>query len=413
MLEILPDSTSVAALQAGLREADSTQRVLVATSNDGGITFGPWHVAVPSPGDAQWEPTLFYDTSTGVLWLFYTEGPALIYASVSREGGKAGSWSPRRLLWNATEHGHSNVWVLNRVVVLPGGRWVLPCDLGCTYPTGAFALVSDDAGSSWSAGDSIPGTNIPSCCPEPGVAAVGGGGSDLIAVIRSATVGLLQSRSTDGGETWSPAVAAGVDGASSKPSVTSVEYPATAAGAGAGGVINGSTLVLAYNIESRLRMGLAVSRDGGASWTPWAVVDNGTGLVATFYPTVLFDSSAREVVTVYSATRTENATSNKCPRLDERDNARAQHSRARSGQAATARSHASARAGRHLRELPVSLVDDAAETTDSAARTTRGHVHRRRGPDPGRLGEFQSDHVVKQPSEGCYTDMRLARTPLP
>jgi len=86
MLEFLPNGVAVAALQAGPFEGSAAQRVLVATSNDGGGTFSSWNVAVPSSGDAQWEPTLFYDATSKALWLFYTEGPSLVYASQSLGG---------------------------------------------------------------------------------------------------------------------------------------------------------------------------------------------------------------------------------------------------------------------------------------------------------------------------------------
>lgn len=314
MLEVLPDGTMVAALQAGPAEAAVSQRVLVARSTDGGSTFGDYTVAVPSTGGAQWEPTLFHDKTTGLLWLFYTEGPTLMYVTQSADGGQPGTWAPRRLIWNGTAHGHSQVWAINRVVVLADGSWVLPCDFGCARPTAAVALISADHGVTWATAEPIPGTNI-SGCPEPGMASTGG--VDLIAVIRSTGVGLLQSFSSDGGHTWTAAVAAGVDGASSKPSIVAVPPFATRGDGdgGSGGGAGRATLIMAYNVETRLRMELATSADNGATWLPWATIDDGSNIVATFYPTVLADTVTNTVLTVYSATRAENSTANKCPRL--------------------------------------------------------------------------------------------------
>jgi hypothetical protein len=102
----------------------------------------------------------------------------------------------------------------------------------------------------------------------------------------------------------------------------------------------------------------------------------------------------------YSATRAENATSNKCPRLDDQD-ALQQHP--------TASASAAARARAARPHEPLSSVGDAApgDSVDSGG----GSIH-----SEGQQQGSRPDHVKnEQPllGEGCYTDMRLARTPLP
>lgn len=300
MLELLPRGVVVAALQAGQKEADPGQVVLVSTSTDGGRTFEDYRQALPSTNGPQWEPTLYYDAGTAAVWLFYTEGPVAMYVSQSRDLGR--TWSSRRLIWNASSAGHTQVWVINRLVVLPSGAWVLPIDLGCGGPTAALALLSQDHGDTWAPSATVPNTTFHNC-PEIAVAPLGG--NDILGVIRAASVGLLQTRSADGGRTWSPAILAGIDGATSKPAIATI---------GAGRGVN-TTVVAAYNVEARLRMGLAVTRDGGQSWVPWGLIDDGDGLIATFYPTIVYDASTNELLTVYSATRAENGTANPCPRV--------------------------------------------------------------------------------------------------
>jgi hypothetical protein len=103
--------------------------------------------------------------------------------------------------------------------------------------------------------------------------------------------------------------------------------------------------------------------------------------------------------TRYSATRAENATSNKCPRLDEQD-ALQQHPATSASVAARARAARS--------HEPAASVGDAApgDSVDSG-----GSIH-----SEGQQQGSRPDHVKnEQPllNEGCYTDMRLARTPLP
>jgi hypothetical protein len=321
MIESLPGSRVVGAMQAGEKEASNDQRILVGLSKDAGRTWGDFHAVDPQPSSklAQWEPTLYYDDESSTLWLIYSEGPVLLYAKTSTDAGN--TWTARRIILNATDFNRTQVWPVNRVVVMTVGtitRWILPCDWGCSADSAAFALISVDKGRSWTPGADIvvdPGKRL---CPEPAMIAVnattGMKGTDattsttLLAIIRSSSVGFQQTVSHDGGDTWELPTNTGVPGASSKPALalvptTSADGGNEEAGGGEGGrgTEQGGNpgILLSYNLRTRVQMVMSVSWNGGGSWEDFAMLDTGEGLSQDCYPTTIVMQN--ETVTVYSA----------------------------------------------------------------------------------------------------------------
>ena len=301
MLQPLPGGRLAAACQAGAREAAPGQRVLVAISPDWGRTWPRgWSAPTPEPPAlhwGQWEPTLFL-APNGTLWLFWSEGPGatpnLLFCSTADAASGYTRWAPPRLILNASRvPGRGYMYPINRVVVAPGdGAWLLPCDWGCGGPpTGAFTLRSVDGGAAWAADPVLPGIPTSGLCPEPAMAAVNS--TSLVAVVRSAGVGFLQSWSHDGGRSWGRAVPSAVDGAASKPALAALPVPP---GDGRGGGGN-HPLVLAWNVVTRERMALSTSTDGGVHWRYWATIDNGTASpgsqhTSDCYPTVVVAGDA-------------------------------------------------------------------------------------------------------------------------
>ena len=116
--------------------------------------------------------------------------------------------------------------------------------------------------------------------------------TSMMALIRAAGPGFLQSWSHDGGRHWEPVVASGVDGAATKPALASfVTHSGT------------TVLVLAWNVVTRERMALSTSLDG-ETWSYLATLDNGTMAAHVeesrdFYPTVI--ASGEELLTVWSS----------------------------------------------------------------------------------------------------------------
>ena len=290
MIEALPDGRLVAACQAGIKEASPDQRILYSISGaDGGWDADSWVSTAPeadSDGGAlsQWEPTLFL-TPNRTLWLFFSQGATTnaagkldLWAQTTDKSSDYSRWSPPRKLFDAATASppRLTMWPISRVVVSPSdGAWLLPCDWGCGKNTGAFAMASRDRGATWSAEQAVAGIPSSGLCPEPAMAFANK--TSLLAVIRSARIGFMQSWSNDGGRSWSPAVKSSVNGAAAKPALAAYGE---------------NQLVLAYNVETRERMALSASSDGGRSWNYFATLDNGTAgpplpQSSTCYPTVL------------------------------------------------------------------------------------------------------------------------------
>lgn len=295
MIELLPDGRIAAACQAGAREGSQDQRILYTISDaQGGFdATNGWVETAPelaTQGLSQWEPTLFLAPDR-TLWLFFSQGSIAeshndsfnLFAQSAGADSAYTRWSPPRLIFNTSlaRPARKKMWPVNRIITTPGQKdWLLPCDWGCAPPTAAFAMRSSDAGESWQADAPIPGTALHSGCPEPAMAVVNS--STLLAMVRNTGTGFLQSWSHTNGKSWSAAVPSSVPGASSKMALQSL--PA-APGAGA------STLVLAWSVQSRERMALSTSTDGGESWHYYATLDNGTAVAppesSDCYPTVL------------------------------------------------------------------------------------------------------------------------------
>eukprot|EP00051_Salpingoeca_urceolata_P001819 m.44358 g.44358 ORF g.44358 m.44358 type:complete len:539 (-) comp11700_c0_seq1:2252-3868(-) len=354
----------VGTLQAGSGEGSADQRVLVTASLDGGLSWQPARVAVNASCSTctQWSPVLFYDHHDSALWLFFSEnvgnatresgskiqtgagdaggdhrsaataayrsgpeakgtrgddptagsadssttnttatysGRLVVFCTRSLDRGK--TWSRKRAIFNSGDLGGNVLWVLNKVVELPTGDWVLPADvLGTPEGARALSLISRDNGTTWTAQGllDVPGSTF----PEPAMALVNDS-STLLALVRARGTGLYQSTSTDGGKTWATAAPAGGTlhlGTSSKPALWSVGQP------GARGGMQGAQhalLLLAYNIgPSRDTLVLAASRNGGASFETYAVLEETAG--GSFcYPTVITHSGNTILVayTVYGS----------------------------------------------------------------------------------------------------------------
>eukprot|EP01047_Picozoa_sp_COSAG01_P019231 COSAG01_NODE_1064_length_11885_cov_7.744358_7_plen_505_part_00 len=303
MIEQLPDGRIAAAAQAGAKEGSPDQRILFTISDDkqqfdaerGWVETAPEAV---SRGLSQWEPTLFLAPNR-TLWLFFSQGVPPqdgsfdLFAQTTDASSGFRRWSAPRMIYNtstAAAPPRKLMWPINRIVLTPDRRqdWLLPCDWGCAPPTAAFTMRSSDAGSSWHPDAPIPGTELPSNCPEPALAVVNS--TTLFAMVRNTHPGFLQSWSHDMGRTWTAAIPSSAHGASSKMALLSLRDTQRRVGAGAEPA-SAATLVLAWSVYSRERMALSTSTDGGISWHYFATLDNGSATAppesSDCYPTVL------------------------------------------------------------------------------------------------------------------------------
>jgi predicted neuraminidase len=150
-------------------------------------------------------PALF-PTPTGELWLLFTsqhagnQDTAEVRYRVSTDDGV--TWGPVRTLFPATDRG--GIFVRQPVVVLPTGRWLLPIFHCVTVPGRRWVgdadtsavMISDDAGATWRE-VAVPESTG---CVHMSVVPVG---DRLTAFFRSRWAdAVYQSWSDDDGETW-------------------------------------------------------------------------------------------------------------------------------------------------------------------------------------------------------------------
>jgi predicted neuraminidase len=150
-------------------------------------------------------PVLF-PTPSGELWLLFTsqhagnQDTAEVRYRVSTDDGV--TWGPVRTLFPATDRG--GVFVRQPVVVLPTGRWLLPIFHCVTVPGRRWVgdadtsavMISDDAGATWRE-VAVPESTG---CVHMSVVPVG---DRLTAFFRSRWAdAVYQSWSDDDGETW-------------------------------------------------------------------------------------------------------------------------------------------------------------------------------------------------------------------
>jgi predicted neuraminidase len=154
-------------------------------------------------------PVLF-PTPTGELWLLFTsqhagnQDTAEVRYRVSTDDGV--TWGPVQTLFPATDRG--GVFVRQPIVVLPTGRWLLPIFHCVTVPGRRWVgdadtsavMISDDAGATWRE-VAVPESTG---CVHMSVVPVG---DRLTAFFRSRWAdAVYQSWSDDDGETWTAPV---------------------------------------------------------------------------------------------------------------------------------------------------------------------------------------------------------------
>jgi predicted neuraminidase len=164
-------------------------------------------VQLSDDGTRSEQNPILFRTPGGELWLLYTaqqagnQDTAEVRRRVSSDDGA--SWGPVRTLFPATEAG--GIFVRQPVVVLASGRWLLPV-FRCPRTPGrrwvgdrdtSAVMISDDRGRSWRSVD-VPGSTG---CVHMNIVEVDDG---LLALFRSRWAdAIYASRSRDDGQTWS------------------------------------------------------------------------------------------------------------------------------------------------------------------------------------------------------------------
>ncbi|MFF2031154.1 exo-alpha-sialidase [Arthrobacter sp. NPDC058192] len=200
----------------------------------GCVWFGGTQEGVPDisiwfstlePGSRQWSPAeqlsddatrseqnpILFAAPDSRLWLLYTaqkagnQDTAEVRRRISTDSGR--TWGPVETLFPANETG--GVFVRQLPVVLPSGRWIIPIFRCITTPgekwvgnsDDSAVMISDDAGTTWSE-NVLPGSLG---CVHMNIQPVADG--SLLALFRSRWADwIYESRSSDGGTTWSEPV---------------------------------------------------------------------------------------------------------------------------------------------------------------------------------------------------------------
>jgi sialidase-1 len=204
--------------------------LLLKRSTDGGRTWSAQQVLWDDADNTCGNPCPVLDASTGTLWLLLTHN----LGSNKEKAIVAGTVRGSRTVWLARSTDQGKTWTKPVEITSttkdpswtwyatgPGvgiqikhgrhaGRLVIPCDYNYDEPgkkalKGSHAIFSDDHGKTWKLGGTIkPAMN------ECQVAELFDDRGTLLMDMRSYLGHAVraQSRSTDGGETWSPAVEA-------------------------------------------------------------------------------------------------------------------------------------------------------------------------------------------------------------
>jgi predicted neuraminidase len=191
----------------GPKEPDPDNIILLATSEDDGVSWSTPKVIIDPPDSTRaYDPALWHDP-TGRLWLFYNQadletGDFTVWAMTTDQSGLADpQWSPPRKI----EIDAAFAFRLNKPTVLKAGQWLLPVTWARNAPKDWFpgdqlqgVAVSVDCGQTWTLHGAV---EAPSWALENMIVERNDG--RLWMLIRTGAGVLWESFSTDGGRTWS------------------------------------------------------------------------------------------------------------------------------------------------------------------------------------------------------------------
>lgn len=232
-------------------------------------------------GLPHWNPVLFAGAD-GEISLFYKVGRRIPAwrTRVIRSGDGGHTWSEPEELVPGDEGGRGPV--KNKPIVLSDGGWLAPASLESVETWDAFTDLSRDAGRTWNRGEAVPvdHANFPGKgVIQPTLWESGPGQVHML--LRSTNGWVCRSDSTDGGVTWSPAVATSLPNNNS--GLDLAELP-------------DGRLVCVHNPVGvswgpRTPLTAAISDDNGATWRHWVTLEDETaGERAEFsYPAAVRD----------------------------------------------------------------------------------------------------------------------------
>ncbi|QDT18094.1 sialidase family protein [Alienimonas californiensis] len=255
---------------------------VLATSDDRGETWSKPRLVLDShsenlPRDRSILVGNLWTDPTGRLWLFFDQsmdmfdGRAGVWATVcDNPDGDAPQWSPPRRIWHGV--------TLNKPTVLADGQWMLPVSLdqrggfgpfrGC-FPEldphrGANVFVSADEGRTWERRGNAVFPN-----PDWHEHMVVERNDESLWMLARTSKGIMESRSTDGGETWS------------EPTASAIRHPV--ARFHIRRLQSGRLLLIKHGDRidahaGRVQLSAWLSADDGATWEGGLVLDERKGV---------------------------------------------------------------------------------------------------------------------------------------
>ena len=238
---------------SGTWEGNSDVAILLAILRKGASKWSKPRVVDHHPGESYQNPVLF-ESPDGTLWIFHTtqsagqgEANAKVLVTLSRDGGE--HWTAPEVLFDTP-----GAFVRQPVVVMPGGKWLLPIYIshpaGGGHPESSYSAVkiSDDRGAHWKECSVPESTGY----VQPDVIRASG---PYLAFFRSRAADFIYRSESPDGCAWTA------------PQKTTL--PNNNSSIQIAKLANGH-LVLAFNNRSktgpRKPLSVAVSKDGGETW---------------------------------------------------------------------------------------------------------------------------------------------------
>jgi predicted neuraminidase len=281
-------------------EGSSNQHIKFQLSKDGGHTWTATRVVMFGLGPI-WSPVLFYHKQTAKLFLFYSESrksysPGGDIKCINSADAGA-TWSSPLTIYTHEDDGEVPKVVSNRPAIGPDGTWYLPfhtepvdsykvfntatwnalqeaegkLNTLSTPPTAvpqgiitsAGVLVSQDNGASWKVRGHLEDNKTWLIQPTIDVTSAG----DLIMLFRTSMGKIYSSRSTDKGQTWTPAAATTLQNPNSKFASLTID----------------NQMLLAHHPSSTAQstLILSLSVDDGKRWEKLCTVEEDVPLVAS------------------------------------------------------------------------------------------------------------------------------------
>ena len=238
--------------------------VMIALSDDGGRTWGPeeWVVDPPAKDVRAFDPALFV-APEGTLWCFWTQCRSAGLEDIF--DGRSGVWCsrcenpddpPEKFRWSFPVRICNGI-MLNPPAVLSDGTWALPVSvwharkgLEPAEEPGSKVYVSEDSGRTFAYRGMARIPAESATYDEHSIYEPGDG--TLTMLIRKSR-GFWESRSTDGGRTWSEVTESSVPGPGSRGYVLRLA--------------SGRLLALTNDCkDARRNLTAFLSSDGGRSW---------------------------------------------------------------------------------------------------------------------------------------------------